>query len=155
MSTSELRDRIVAEARGWLGTPARHRMATRGLGVDDFGLVRSVGEACGVLSVDREAFAPHETYPAHPTVEGVSARLAVVLTPIAADAAQPGDVVQLGERVAILAEFDGRPTLIRAQEPHGARVLATGKPAHSVVEHGFRTPWPERVTAWFRYSGLA
>lgn len=33
---------IVAEARRWLGTPYRHRAATRGAGCDCLGLVRGV-----------------------------------------------------------------------------------------------------------------
>jgi hypothetical protein len=145
------RDQLIAAARLWLGTPARHGMALRGLGVDDVRLVLSVGEACGLLPASDAPAA----YPQHPTPDDLAGRLAAALTPIAAAEALPGDVVQLGDRCAILAEHDGNLTLIRAEEPHGARVLATGQPAHRVVEHGFRSPWPERACGWFRYPGQA
>ena len=35
-------DEVVATARGWLGTPYRHRAARRGLGCDCIGLVRGI-----------------------------------------------------------------------------------------------------------------
>lgn len=37
-----LRDRIIACARGWLGTPYHHQASQRGVGTDCLGLVRGV-----------------------------------------------------------------------------------------------------------------
>lgn len=36
---------IIAEARGWLGTPYRHQASVKGVGCDCLGLVRGVYEA--------------------------------------------------------------------------------------------------------------
>lgn len=40
-----LSDRIVAEARSWIGTPYRHQASLRGVGCDCVGLVRGVWRA--------------------------------------------------------------------------------------------------------------
>jgi NlpC/P60 family putative phage cell wall peptidase len=40
------RARIVAEARGWIGTPYRHQASLRGVGCDCLGLVRGIWRAC-------------------------------------------------------------------------------------------------------------
>lgn len=36
------RDRALAEARAWLGTPYRHRTSARGIGADCLGLIRGI-----------------------------------------------------------------------------------------------------------------
>src|ERR1700761_5901826 len=42
------RERIVAEARAWIGTPYRHQASLKGVGCDCLGLVRGVWRAiCG------------------------------------------------------------------------------------------------------------
>lgn len=38
----DMREAIVAEARGWIGTPYRHQASLRGVGCDCLGLVRGV-----------------------------------------------------------------------------------------------------------------
>ena len=43
MSTTA--ERVVAEARSWLGTPYRHQASTKGQGADCLGLVRGVWRA--------------------------------------------------------------------------------------------------------------
>jgi len=40
-----MRDRIVAEARSWIGTPYRHQASIKGAGCDCLGLVRGVWRA--------------------------------------------------------------------------------------------------------------
>lgn len=37
---------IVAEARGWIGTPYRHQASLKGVGCDCLGLVRGVWRNC-------------------------------------------------------------------------------------------------------------
>jgi len=59
MSASEhLRAAVVAEARGWIGTPYHHRANVRGAGVDCARLLIEVYAAAGVI----EAFDPGD-YP--------------------------------------------------------------------------------------------
>jgi len=43
--SQELRIRIIAEARGWIGTPYRHQASLKGAGADCLGLVRGVWRA--------------------------------------------------------------------------------------------------------------
>lgn len=140
-----VREHLVAAARGWVGTPMRAGDAVQGVAVDDWGLIRSVGEACGVLAVDAELVA---------TLVGGARRAlaAAVLQPI--EAGQAGDVALIDGRLAILAAFQGRATLIRVDGAPGSRVYASGAAYAKVVEHGFAGHWPGRVEAWFRYPGL-
>lgn len=45
VAQGELCDRVVAEARGWIGTPYRHQASRKGVGCDCLGLVRGVWRA--------------------------------------------------------------------------------------------------------------
>lgn len=47
------RDRIIAEARSWIGTPYRHQASLKGVGCDCLGLVRGVWR--GLYSAEPEA----------------------------------------------------------------------------------------------------
>lgn len=50
--TEDLRARIVAEARAWVGTPFHHQASTRGVGCDCAGLLKGVALAVGLLPPD-------------------------------------------------------------------------------------------------------
>ncbi|MGE0501448.1 MAG: NlpC/P60 family protein [Rhizobiaceae bacterium] len=52
-----LRDRIVAEARSWIGTPYRHQASRKGVGCDCLGLVRGVYRA--IVGVEPEPPPPY------------------------------------------------------------------------------------------------
>lgn len=53
------RDRIVAEARAWIGTPYRHQASLKGIGCDCLGLVRGVWRALyGAEPEATPAYAP-------------------------------------------------------------------------------------------------
>ena len=52
-----LADRIVAEARSWIGTPYHHATSLKGIGCDCLGLVRGVWRA--VLGPEPEAAGPY------------------------------------------------------------------------------------------------
>ena len=47
---AERRERVVAEALSWLGTPYAHRQRLRGVGVDCAQLPLAVYEACGLIA---------------------------------------------------------------------------------------------------------
>ena len=53
MTTLLTRAAIVAEARGWIGTPYRHQASLKGVGCDCLGLVRGVWRA--LVGVEPEA----------------------------------------------------------------------------------------------------
>lgn len=51
------RTEIVAEARGWIGTPYRHQASVKGIGCDCLGLVRGVWR--GLYGAEPEAPPPY------------------------------------------------------------------------------------------------
>ena len=51
------RDRIVAEARSWIGTPYRHQASLKGVGCDCLGLLRGVWR--GVMGEEPETPPPY------------------------------------------------------------------------------------------------
>lgn len=57
VQTGDLRARIVAEARSWLGTPYQHQASLKGVGCDCLGLVRGVWRA--VEGEEPEAAPPY------------------------------------------------------------------------------------------------
>ena len=52
-----LREAIVAEARGWVGTPYRHQASLKGVGADCLGLVRGVWRS--VIGGEPESAPPY------------------------------------------------------------------------------------------------
>ncbi len=52
-------ERVVAAARGWIGTPYRHQAAVKGAGCDCLGLIRGVWrEVCGAEPVVVPPYTP-------------------------------------------------------------------------------------------------
>lgn len=137
------RDRIVAEARGWIGTPYRHQAAAKGLGSDCLGLVRGVWRA--VCGGEPEAVPP---YTRDWSEAGGDERLwsaaARLLVPATAPA--PGQVMlfrmrhgAVAKHLGISAEGPGGPTFIHAYSGHG------------VLESALTEPWARRVVARFEF----
>ena len=59
MNADDQGQRIVAVARGWIGTPYRHQGSRKGVGCDCLGLVRGVwAEVTGEQAQDPGAYAP-------------------------------------------------------------------------------------------------
>ena len=57
---AELRARVVAEARSWLGTPYHHAARVKGAGVDCAMLLAAVYETCGLIApVAFDRYAPN------------------------------------------------------------------------------------------------
>ena len=52
-----MRDRALDEARGWIGTPYRHRASVKGEGCDCLGLVRGVWR--GLYGAEPEGLPPY------------------------------------------------------------------------------------------------
>jgi NlpC/P60 family putative phage cell wall peptidase len=57
MPERDLRDMIVQEARGWIGTPYMHQASLKGVGCDCLGLVRGVWRE--VLGAEPEQAPPY------------------------------------------------------------------------------------------------
>lgn len=87
-----LRQAVVAEAQGWLGTAYRHQASLKGVACDCLGLVRGVWRA--VIGPEPEA--PGAYRPDWAETQGEETLLAAArrhLVELDPAAAQPGDVV--------------------------------------------------------------
>src|SRR4051795_10765937 len=83
-------DRIITEARTWIGTPYRHQASLKGVGCDCLGLLRGVWRA--VVGAEPEAAPPYA--PDWAEAGGSEALLAAARRHlIAIDDWEPGDVL--------------------------------------------------------------
>lgn len=144
--------RIVAAARGWVGTPHRPRARARGRGVDCVGLIKQVGIETRLLQLQPGAGAAWAAYPRIPSPRIMGEALAAFLTPLEwpswpAELPPPGIIAWLQWRagvpthLGIVGELKGRATLIHVLEGQGL----------GCVEHGFGEDWRARVAAFWRY----
>lgn len=132
---NQTRQRIISEARTWIGAPFRHQGRGR-QGVDCAGLVVLVGQACGVLG---DVPAAARAYPPLPNPRHIEQLLESCGHRV--QAPRPGDVVWFGHRYATthMGIWTGR-TVIHADGIIGR-----------VVAHKLGEP----VRAAFRYPGVA
>lgn len=142
---------IVAEARGWLGSPYRHQGKTKGKMVDCVGLILGVGHALALLDISVEDWREFAAYSRTPNPRRMAVAMERFLEPIACPKEEdpgPGAIGWFGWRdempmhLAILGEHEGRRTMIHAFS-HAERC----------VEHGFVSEWPGRVVSWWAYPG--
>ncbi|SDE19084.1 NlpC/P60 family protein [Limimaricola pyoseonensis] len=130
--------RIVAEARGWIGTPYRHGTSAKGAGCDCLGLVRGVWRA--LEGAEPEAVPP---YARHEPGAGETLRDAALrhLREIPPREAKPGDLLLFRLRpntpARHLGLLSGPASFIHAYEGHG------------VVESPLGPPWQRRIVAAF------
>lgn len=138
--------RIVAAARGWLGTPYLHQASARGAGADCLGLVRGVWrEVCGPEPETPPPYTPDWSEAS--AEERLWRAAARHMTEIAPDQARPGDVLLFrirrggpAKHMAILSEDrGGEPRMIHAYSGRG------------VVENSLGPSWRRRVAAAFRF----
>ncbi|MDT8856309.1 peptidase [Paracoccaceae bacterium Fryx2] len=137
--------RVVAEARGWIGTPYVHQCSTKGAGTDCLGLLRGVWRAlCGPEPEVAPAYTQDWAEPG-----GREVLLAVaerwLLRKALADAA-PGDVLlfrmrsgSVAKHLGIAAEVGATPSFVHAYTGHG------------VIESPLSGPWARRVAARFEF----
>lgn len=139
------RERIVEEARSWIGTPYLHQASVRGAGTDCLGLLRGVWRA--VLGAEPETVPPYSPDWAEPSRHEVlleAARRWLVAKPVSA--AAPGDVLLFRMRTAGIAKHLGiqtgvedRAGFVHAYAPHG------------VTESPLSLPWQRRIVARFSF----
>ena len=129
---------IVAAARGWLGTPYRHRAATRGAGCDCLGLLRGVwAEVSG------------QTAPALPLYSADWR-----------DGAHRDELLALARRLLVPAEVPEAGTVVLFRlgtspwPRHCGILVAPDRFIHAqerigVVEANLTDGWRRRVAGWF------
>lgn len=139
------RDRIVAEARGWIGTPYLHQASVRGAGADCLGLLRGVWR--GVIGSEPEvvpAYTPDWSEPGR-IEELWQASLRHLLPKVLADE-DHGDILLFRMRDGAVAKHLG--IAARTGGPKGPSFIHayTG---HGVVESPLSDPWRRRIVARF------
>lgn len=143
------RQAIIKEARRWIGTPFRHQASLRGIGCDCAGLIKGVGMARNLVSLDENEWRAVSSYGRQPRPDRMGAVLKRFLVQIEPGDALAGDIVWMEWRkglpmhLALLSEFNSRPTIIHAFSDFSA-----------VVEHGYNKEWSDKAMAWWRYPGL-
>ncbi|MCV6586316.1 MAG: peptidase [Marinibacterium sp.] len=139
-------DRIVAAARGWIGTPYLHQAACKGAGADCLGLVRGVWRE--VLGREPEAAPAYTMDWSEPQgQERLWAAAARHLCPVDAETPlAPGQVLlfrmrhrAVAKHLGIVSDSGAVPRFIHAYSGHG------------VVESPLSTPWRARIVARFDY----
>ncbi|SOE17462.1 NlpC/P60 family putative phage cell wall peptidase [Hoeflea halophila] len=134
--------RIVAAARGWIGTPYRHQGVRKGVGCDCRGLVRGVwAEVTGRQAQDPGAYAPDWAE------RSGCDRLLIAARDHCGDAispadAMPGDIVLFRWRAGVSAKhagiLSGPDHFIHAYEAAG------------VIESALIPSWRRRIAAVHR-----
>lgn len=138
--------RIVAAARGWIGTPYRHQAACRGAGCDCLGLVRGVWrEVRGSEPETPPAYSMDWSEPARQELLWQAAARHLVARSLTAEA--PGDVILFRMRAGSVAKHLGIVSVTGA----GASFIHAYS-GHGVVECALSAPWRRRIVARFAFS---
>lgn len=136
--------RVVATARGWLGTPYRHQHSTRGQGVDCLGLLRGVWRE--LIGPEPEEIGPYtadwsEASGQERLWQGAERVLRPVTDPVA------GDVLLFRMRRGAVAKHLG----ILASARGGYPSLIHAYFGRGVVETPLTAPWRRRIVAQFEF----
>jgi len=139
---STLRERIIAEARSWIGTPYRHQASLKGMGCDCLGLVRGVWRALyGAEPELVPAYSPDWAEASGEEKLAAAARRHLI--EIAPGDVQPGDLLLFRWRQHLPAK-------------HAAILSAPGRMIHAydgaaVAEVHFAPYWRRRLAFAFRF----
>ena len=143
--SAEIRNRIIAEARAWIGTPYMHQASFNGVGCDCLGLLRGVWRAIHGMEPE-----PLPAYAADWAEANGEERLAAAarrhLIEIDSSEAAPGDVLL----------FRWRPHL---PAKHAAIVSGDDRMIHAydgaaVAQVYFAPFWRRRVAFAFRFPAV-
>ena len=140
---SRVSDRVVKEARRWIGTPYRHQASTLGAGADCLGLVRGVWR--GLFGTEPEVIPAYSPDWSEARGEEVLWRAAMCHL-IADDRATAGQVILFRMRDNAVAKHLG----ISAQSGTGETFIHAYS-GHGVCESAFTGPWARLVVARFSF----
>ncbi|MCB1337049.1 MAG: peptidase [Maritimibacter sp.] len=137
--------RLVAAARGWIGTPYVHQASCRGAGADCLGLIRGLWrEEVGGEPIAVPAYTPDWSEASG--IEALLTGAAALMRPLGPEDAGPGDVIvfrmrpgAVAKHLGLLAATGDGPSFIHAYSGHG------------VVESPLTPPWARRIVAYFRF----
>ncbi|SON54891.1 putative phage cell wall peptidase, NlpC/P60 family [Hartmannibacter diazotrophicus] len=137
------RERIIAEAMAWLGTPYRHQASLNGVGCDCLGLVRGVWRA--VEGEEPEALPAYSPDWAEAGADTLLETARRHLSELDAAEGRPGDVLLFRWRAHLPAK-------------HAAILIAPDRIIHAhdgaAVAQAWLTPWwRRRLAAAFAFPG--
>lgn len=137
-----MRQRVLEEARRWIGTPYRHGSSTIGVGCDCLGLVRGIWRH--LYGCEPEPVGPYaadwaETGSGDPLLEAARRHL-VALTP---QQVQPGDLLVFRWREGVAAKHLG----ILAE---GNRFIHAYE-GHAVCASALVPQWKRRIAGVFSF----
>lgn len=143
-------EEIVAAARSWVGTRYSHQQRLKQVGVDCVGLILGVGLELGIMGSDTDRlFARFRGYSRVPNPRRMQEGMELFLDPTPLTAHTPGAVGWLQWRddlpmhLAVMATFEGRPTMIHSY-----------KEAGKCVEHDFDQVWESRLNSIWSYRDV-
>lgn len=137
--------RVVAAARGWIGTPYRHQGSVKGAGCDCLGLLRGVWrDLLGEEPETPPAYSRDWSEPQGDEVLWRAARRHLLAKGLADEA--PGDVLlfrmragSVAKHIGIAARTGAAPSFIHAYS------------GHAVLESPLSLPWRRRIVARFAF----
>ena len=138
-------ERVMAEARCWIGTPYIHQASIRGAGTDCLGLLRGVWRALyGDEPEAVPAYTPDWAEPDRREVLFEAASRWLVRKPL--EKAETGDVLlfrmherSIAKHLGLQSEIGAHPKFIHAYTGHG------------VLESSLSQPWQRRIAARFAF----
>lgn len=143
------RDRIVREARGWIGTPYIHQAMLKGVGCDCLGLVRGVWATLyGCTPETPPPYSPDWAEAAG--VEALRDAAARHLFPVSTNAIRPGDVLLFRWRVHVPAKH-----VAIAAGDGTALSMVHAHDGGSVCEVALSGWWQRHLAYAFMFPGVA
>lgn len=143
--------KIIAQARGWIGTPYHHQARLKGVGCDCLGLVVGVADELGLKHEDGRALSSFDEtdYSRQPDGERLTRMLQSVLHEVPKEEAAPGDLALFTiernpQHVGLLTEYEGDLGVIHSYAP-----------SRKVVEHRLDKKWQQRIIKVFRWQPLS
>lgn len=137
---------IVAEARGWIGTPYRHQASLKDVGCDCLGLVRGVWRNC----IGDEPETPPPYAPDWAEAKGDETLAAAALrhlVPVARDGFGAGDVLLFRWRDGFVAKHVAIAS--------SARTMIHAHDGAAVCEIALAPWWRRRLAYAFRFPGVS
>ncbi|MGN7611889.1 NlpC/P60 family protein [Magnetococcales bacterium HHB-1] len=138
---SDIRDRIVTEARSYLGTRFRHQGRLKNIGVDCVGVIVGVAKTLKLANHDETGYARR------PDGHHLRHVFTKHMIEIALDVVLPGDV--------LMFQFNGDPQHVGfVTQINPTYLIHAWAEMRKVTEHRLDSVWKKRIVAAFRFKGM-